>query len=92
MGILLFLPLLVITFIAYIVVKPLSARRTVGICVLGIALFTVAGFSGFMLGGVSRMYSMKVEIHNLLKNTTNALNTNCEEVKEKHLRSDLIAI
>jgi len=47
---------------------------------LGIALFAVAGFTGFMFGDVNRLYSMSSNTYTLIKSTNTSLATgDCNE-------------
>jgi hypothetical protein len=75
-----FIPLLIIIALTFFIVKPLPAKKTLAIWSLGVALFIVAGFTGFLFGDMSRMYSMNSKTYKLIKNTSASLtNENCEE-------------
>lgn len=75
-----FIPLFVIIAITFYVVKPLPTRKTLAIWLLGVALFLVAGFTGFLFGEMDQMYSMNSKTYKLIKGTSAALSKgDCDE-------------
>ena len=75
-----FTPLFVIIAITFYVVKPLPPRKTLAIWLLGVALFLVAGFAGFLFGEMNQMYSMNSKTYTLIMGTSAALSKgDCDE-------------